>query len=66
MKIFIYVLMALTLGLIIFNLTQLDFDNIMEGQSAVALICTVAAMCALCILLIFNTAKTLDEKIKKR
>lgn len=66
MKKFIYILIALTAGLAIFNATQLDFNHLMEGNSVVALICTLAALCALCILLIFNTARTIDQKTRQR
>ena len=66
MKKFIYVLIALTFGLTIFNLTQVDYSNPLEGNSAVALICAVATLCALFILLIFNSAKAIDEKTRRR
>ncbi|WP_116790450.1 hypothetical protein [Flavobacterium psychrotrophum] len=66
MKVFIYILIALTSLLAIFNATQLDFDNLTEGNSVVALICTLAALCALCILLIFNTAKSIEQKTRQR
>lgn len=66
MKIFIYVLMALAVGLIVFNITLLDFDNLLEGNSFIALIGIVASLCAVCILLIFKMAKSIDEKTKNR
>lgn len=66
MKTFIYIMIALTAVLAIFNASQLDFDNLLEGNSVVALICTLAALCALCILLIFNTARTIDQKTRQR
>jgi len=66
MKTFIYIMIALTAGLVIFNITQLDFNNLMEGNSVVALICTLAALCALCILLIFKTARSIDQKTRQR
>lgn len=66
MKKFIYVLMALTLGLSIFNITQIDFSNPLQGNSMVAIICTVATLCALFILLIFNSAKAIDDKIRNK
>lgn len=65
MKIFISILIFLALGLVIFNATQLDFENLTEGNSVVALIGIVASLCALCILLIFRTAKSIEEKTKK-
>jgi hypothetical protein len=66
MKFFIYTLIAIALGLIIFNATQLDFDNLLEGNSLVALIGIIASLCAVCILLIFRLAKNIEEKTKNR
>lgn len=64
MKIFIYTLIAIALGLIIFNITLLDFDNLLKGNSLIALIGIVASLCAVCILLIFRVAKNIDEKTR--
>ncbi|MBP8066877.1 MAG: hypothetical protein KAY31_05345 [Flavobacterium sp.] len=64
MKVFTYVLIALALGLIIFNITLLDFSNLFEGNSMVALIGIAASLCAICILLIFRMSKIIDEKTR--
>ncbi|HRB72101.1 hypothetical protein [Flavobacterium sp. WV_118_3] len=64
MKIFSYILIAAALGLILFNLTLLDFSNLFEGNSLVALIGIVASLCAVCILLIFKMSKAIEEKTK--
>ncbi|AWH84691.1 hypothetical protein HYN59_05955 [Flavobacterium album] len=64
MKFFIYALIAIALGLIIFNATLLDFENLTEGNSLVALIGIVASLCAVCILLIFRLAKNIEEKTR--
>ncbi|MHA3789839.1 hypothetical protein ACX0HA_16650 [Flavobacterium hauense] len=65
MKILIYTLIALALALIIFNITLLDFDNIFEGSSLVALIGIIASLCAVCILLIFKISKNIEEKTRR-
>ncbi|KGO89699.1 hypothetical protein [Flavobacterium suncheonense] len=65
MKVFTYVLIALALGLIIFNITLLDFSNLFEGNSMVALIGIAASLCAICILLIFRMSKIIDEKTRE-
>lgn len=65
MKIFIYTLMALALALIVFNITLLDFDNLFEGNSLVALIGIIASSCAVCILLIFKISKNIEEKSRR-
>ncbi|QEE48435.1 hypothetical protein FUA48_02240 [Flavobacterium alkalisoli] len=64
MKIFIYTLIAIALALIIFNATLLDFSNLFEGNSLVALIGIVASLCAVCILIIFKIARSIDEKTR--
>jgi len=66
MKIFIYTLMVLALAVVVFNITQLDFSNLFQGNSIIALIGIVASLCALCILLIFRSAKMIDEKTSRR
>lgn len=66
MKIFVYVLTVLALGIVIFNITQLDFDNLLNGDSAIALIGIVASLCAICILMIFRSAKLIEEKTSRR
>jgi len=66
MKIFIYTLMALALGIIIFNITQLDYNNLFEGNSIIGLIGIVASLCALLILAIFRSARLIDEKTSRR
>ena len=65
MKIFIYTLIALALALIIFNVTLLDFDNLFEGNSLVALIGIIASLCAVCILFIFKVSKSIEEKSRR-
>lgn len=64
MKIFTTALICIAIALIIFNMTLLDFNNPLEGNSMVALIGIVAAFCAVFILLIFKMSKKIDEKIK--
>jgi len=66
MKISIYVLMALAAGIIIFNITQLDYNNLFEGNSIIGLIGIVASLCALLILAIFRSARLIDEKTSRR
>lgn len=64
MKFFIYTLIAIAVGLIIFNITLLDFNNLLKGNSLVALIGIVASLCAVCILIIFKLAKNIEEKTR--
>lgn len=64
MKIFSYIAGIVILALIVFNVTMLDFNNLFQGDSLVALIGIVALLCGICILLIFKTAKIIDSKVK--
>jgi len=64
MKIFIYILLFFALGLIVFNITLLDFNNLFQGNSLVGLIGIAASFCAVFILLIFRMSKMIEEKTK--
>jgi hypothetical protein len=66
MKIFTSILIILATALIIFNVTQLDFNNPFEGDSMIALIGIVASFCAVFILLIFKMSKKIEEKLKNQ
>ena len=52
MKIFTSLLILMAIGLIIFNLTMIDYNKPFEGNSSIALIGVVASFCAIFILLI--------------
>ena len=45
MKIVYYVILALSILSIVFNATKLDFSNLLSGDSQVAVISIVAALC---------------------
>jgi hypothetical protein len=66
MKIFTTILIILALGLIGFNITLLDFDKPLEGNSAVALIGIAASFCAVLILLIFKMSQKIDDQLKNQ
>ncbi|WP_394974184.1 hypothetical protein [uncultured Croceitalea sp.] len=59
------ILIFIALGLITYNVTLLDFNAIFEGDSLIAAIGIVASLCAIVLLLIFMTAKKIEEKVKK-
>lgn len=64
MKYMTYIVIAVAIALIIVNLMKLDPDNLFQGDSVVALICIIAILCAVILLLIFNTSKAIDNKNK--
>jgi hypothetical protein len=66
MKIFTSILLIIATGLVIFNLTLLDFEKPFEGNSMIALIGIVASLCAIFILLIFRMSKKIEEKLKNQ
>lgn len=65
MKIFIYILIALAAGLVIFNIANLNFSNLLEGDSAVAFICVLAGFCSILLLTILLVSKKIEASSKK-
>ena len=65
MKIFIYIAVAIALGLIGFNLFQIDYNHPFEGNSTIAIIGIVAGICAILLLLILRFSKIIVEKTKE-
>jgi len=66
MKTFTNVLVFLAIGLIIFNITLIDFKNPFEGNSMIAFIGIAASFCAVLILLIFKMSKCIEEKMNDK
>ena len=64
-KTFTVVLIVLAIILIAYNVTLVDFNNPLEGNSVIALIGIFAALCAILLLLIFLTSKKIQKKIDK-
>lgn len=63
MKLFTNIMVILALGLIVFNITLLDFEHPLQGNSMVAFIGIAASICAVLILLIFRMSKNIEEKM---
>ncbi|MER3319327.1 MAG: hypothetical protein RIB79_13635 [Allomuricauda sp.] len=64
-KTFAVVIIILALALIAYNVTMVDFENPLKGDSTIALIGIVASLCAIVLMLIFMTSKKIDKKLKK-
>ncbi len=64
-KTFAIVLIILALALIAYNVTLVDFENPIQGDSTIALIGILASLCAIVLMLIFMTSKKIDKKLKK-
>ncbi len=64
MKIFTYIIIALSLITIIFNATRINFEKPFEGESTIAIIGIVASFCAMLIVTLFMVAKKVVEQTK--
>lgn len=62
-KTVIIILVILALALIVYNATLIDYQQPLEGKSIIALIGIVAALCAIILLLIYQTSKKIEKKI---
>ena len=58
------VLIIIALALIAYNTTIINFENPLEGNSIIAIIGVVAALCAIVLLLIYITSKQIQDKIE--
>lgn len=59
------VLIVLALALIIYNVTLVNFENPLEGNSIIAIIGILASLCAIVLLLIYVTSKKIQKKINE-
>ena len=66
MRIFTLILIIISLGLMTYNLTQIDWASPFEGTNIVALITTLALACAILLLLILRTSKSIEKKLKNK
>jgi hypothetical protein len=58
------VLIVLALVLITYNVTLIDFDDPLKGNSVVAIIGIIAPLCAILLLLIYLTSKKIQKEIE--
>ncbi|MFD1062830.1 hypothetical protein ACFQ1Q_06190 [Winogradskyella litorisediminis] len=65
MKIFTIIASIIAIALIAFNVTKLNFDNLLQGESAIAIITILAALCAIVLLQIFRISKKIEKLDKK-
>ena len=57
------ILITLAIALIAYNVTLINFENPLEGDSIIAIIGIVASLCALVLLLIFIASKKIQKKV---
>ncbi|QLE01274.1 hypothetical protein HX109_06725 [Galbibacter sp. BG1] len=65
MKVFTIILIVVAFAMIGINVTMLDFNNLLVGDSLVAIIGIVASLCAILLLAIFYQSKRIQQKIKE-
>lgn len=65
MKIFIYTLIVLAAGLILYNLTFLDFENLFSDESATALIGILASAIVIVLMVILLVSRAIARKADK-
>ena len=59
------ILIIAAVGLIAYNVTLVDYSDPLQGDSIIALIGILAALCALVLILIFLASKKIEKKIKE-
>lgn len=59
------VLIVLAVALVAYNVTQIDYNAPLKGDSVVALIGVFASLCAVVLLLIFTASKKIQQKIEE-
>lgn len=59
------ILIVLALGLIAYNVTLVDYNNPLQGDSIIALIGVFAALSAVVLLLIFMASKKIEKKLEE-
>lgn len=66
MKYFTILVTIVAAVFIIYNARMLDFNDLFEGQSIIALITIFASLCAIIILQVLRLSKRVDDKLKGR
>lgn len=64
-KTLIIILIVLAIALIAYNVTMVNFASPFEGNSVIALIGIVAALCAIVLLLVYTISKKIQKKIEE-
>lgn len=62
-KILSVILISLAIVLIAYNVTLINFEDPLEGDSIIAIIGIVASLCAVILLLVFIASKKIQKKV---
>lgn len=66
MKYFIYIMLVLGVGLVVFNIFQLDFEDIFDDKSISALIGVLASLCVVVLMLILLVSRRIKQKSERK
>ena len=66
MKILITILSVIAVGLVIFNTTKINFDQPFQGDSLVAIMTILAALCAILLLQILRISRKIEKQVKQQ
>ena len=66
MRIISTIIIILATVMAIFNATKIDFKAPFKGDSMIALITIVAALCAIILMVILRISKRIEQKVKER
>lgn len=66
MKILTVIISVIAVILIAFNFTKVNFTAPFEGESIIALITILSALCAIVMMLILRVSKRIEDKVKGR
>lgn len=65
MKIFIYTLIAIAVGIIVYNISKLNSEHLLQGDSSIAVFGILSGLCAILALSILLISKKIAAKTKK-
>ncbi|RED50673.1 hypothetical protein [Seonamhaeicola aphaedonensis] len=60
------IIIVLATAMAIFNATKIDFERPFEGDSMIAIITILAALCAIALMLILKISKRIEQKVKQK
>lgn len=64
MKIFNYIIIALSLITVVINITKVSLERPFEGESTIAITGIVASLCAIVLVTVFAVARKVVEQSK--
>ncbi|MDG1823171.1 MAG: hypothetical protein P8H25_07365 [Flavobacteriaceae bacterium] len=64
MKLLIYIFLALSASLLVFNVLHVDFEAPLMGDSFAAVVGVGASLCAIILLIILQLALKIKQKVK--